>query len=173
MVLVGLGSNRGDTVGFVRRAADELARLYPRDFRASSLWRTSPVDCPPGSGDFVNAVVSFDVDAGNPAGDPAGDPEQLLARLKAMEKCYGRGVARVKNAPREIDLDLLVFGSEVRTVPGLTLPHPRAHLRRFVMVPAAEVAPGLVWPGTRRSIAQLAGALETEEVLTRIGRLRS
>ena len=159
-VLVGLGSNMGASVDIVERALAELRALSGAGFRASSLWRTSPVDCPPGSGDFVNAVALLVVDS--------TAPEPLLRDLKAMERRYGRDEAPVRNAPRELDLDLLLFGDEERRSDLLMLPHPRANTRRFVMVPAAEVAPDWIWPGTGRSISEIAESLSTAERLVRI-----
>jgi 2-amino-4-hydroxy-6-hydroxymethyldihydropteridine diphosphokinase len=92
----------------------------------------------------------------------------LLKDLKAMERRYGRDAAPIRNSPRELDLDLLLFGDDERRSELLTLPHPRADRRRFVMVPAAEVAPGWVWPGTGRSISEIAESLVTGERLARI-----
>ena len=129
-------------------------------FRASSLWRTTPVDCPPGSKDFVNAVAAFVAEAPSPEG--------FLSRLKALERTYGRAEAPVRNAPRELDLDLLLFGDVVRCTERLTLPHPRALTRGFVMTPAAEAAPDWTWPGEGRTIADIAGGLVTDETLTRL-----
>ena len=159
-VLVGLGSNKGASVAIVKRALAELALLSGEGFRASSLWRTSPVDCPPESGDFVNAVAVLMVDS--------MDSEALLKDFKAMERRYGRDAEPIRNAPRELDLDLLLFGDEERGSDRLTLPHPRASARRFVMVPAAEVAPDWIWPGTDRSIQEISESLATGERLTRI-----
>ena len=152
----------GASADVVERALMELEALSGPGFRTSSLWRTSPVDCPPGSGDFVNAVAVLVVDS--------TDPEALLKDLKAMERRHGRGAAPIRNAPRELDLDLLLFGDEERRSEPLTLPHPRANGRRFVMVPAAEVAPNWIWPGTGRSISEIAESLETGERLARISR---
>lgn len=150
----------GASVDIVERALAELEALSGPGFRASSLWRTSPVDCPPGSCDFINAVALLMVDS--------TDPEALLKDLKAMERRYGRDAAPIRNSPRELDLDLLLFGDEERRSELLTLPHPRADGRRFVMVPAAEVASGWVWPGTGRSISAIAESLVTGERLARI-----
>ena len=159
-VLVGLGSNRGASIDIVRRALDELEAMTGVGFRASSLWRTSPVDCPPGSDDFINAVALLMVNLQT--------PEELLGDLKAMERRYGRDQTPIKNAPRELDLDLLLFADEIRRSDSLTLPHPRACERRFVMVPAAEVAPDWEWPGTGQTISELAEALVTDERLQRL-----
>ena len=159
-VLVGLGSNMGASVDIVKRVLAELEALSGPGFRASSLWRTSPVDCPPGSGDFVNAVALLVVDS--------TDSEALLKDLKAMERRYGRDAVPIRNAPRELDLDLLLFGDDERQSDRLTLPHPRANARRFVMVPAAEVAPDWIWPGTDRSISAISESLVTGERLVRV-----
>jgi 2-amino-4-hydroxy-6-hydroxymethyldihydropteridine diphosphokinase len=155
LVLVGLGSNQGDSLGIVRRALVALGALACGPVHASSLWCTSPVDCPPGSPDFINAVAAFHVAAG-------ATPEQLIAALKRLEAEFGR-IGAARNAPRVLDLDLLVFGDEQRTTAALTLPHPRAARRRFVLAPAAEVAPHLVWPGTSRTVAELLAALDSAE----------
>ena len=144
----------------VSRVLEDLREMSVGEFRASSLWRTSPVDCPPGSADFVNAVAAFHADARS--------PEWLLSRLKAFEGRYGRSMAPIRNAPRELDLDLLLFGDVVRRTQRLTLPHPRALARGFVMTPAAEAAPEWTWPGTGRTIADLARGLMTDETLTRL-----
>ena len=146
----------------VLRALEDLREMSVGRFRASSLWRTSPVDCPPGSADFVNAVAAFSAEATS--------PEWLLSRLKTLERRYGRAEAPVRNAPRELDLDLLLFGDVLRRTKRLTLPHPRALVRGFVMTPAAEAAPEWTWPGEGRTIADLARGLVTDETLTRLPR---
>lgn len=144
----------------VARALEDLREMSVGEFRASSLWRTSPVDCPPGSRDFINAAAAFVTDAPS--------PEWLLSRLKALERRYGRSGAPARNAPRELDLDLLLFGDAVRRTERLNLPHPRALTRGFVMTPAAEAAPEWTWPGTGRTIADIARELMTDETLRRL-----
>ena len=158
IVLVGLGSNRGDSLALMQQALGRLARLAARGFRQSSLWRTSPVDCPPGSGDFLNAVAAFE-----PL--PHLTPETLLRKLKALEREFGRDPSPVKNAPRELDLDLLTFAEERRDGPAFFLPHPRACQRRFVLAPAAELVPDLVWPGTGRTVRELLDELDSDETV--------
>jgi len=122
----------------------------------SHLWQTSPVDCPPGSGDFINAAAAFRARSGLTA-------EMLLVGLKTLEQEYGREPVALKNAPRELDLDLLLFNEEIRGSDEFTLPHPRAVDRLFVLAPAQEVLPEAVWPGTGLSIRELLAALETDE----------
>ena len=156
MVLIGLGSNRGDSGNLVASAMERLAEYATGGMLRSDLWRTSPVDCPPDSGDFINAAVAFQA-------RPELTPEALLVSLKALEVEYGRGPALERNAPRELDLDLLLFDEQTRDTPDFVLPHPRAVNRRFVLAPAAQVAPDLVWPGLGATIAELLDALHSDE----------
>ncbi|MCL5097468.1 MAG: 2-amino-4-hydroxy-6-hydroxymethyldihydropteridine diphosphokinase, partial [Candidatus Omnitrophica bacterium] len=86
-----------------------------------------------------------------------------------FEMEFGRPPARVPNEPRLLDLDLIAFGTQTRHTPGLILPHPRAHQRRFVLQPLAEIAPDLVLPGQVKTVAQLLADLESDETLCRIG----
>lgn len=161
MVLIGLGSNRGDSIAIVREALARLEAFAREPVRRSSLWRTSPVDCPPGSAEFINAAAAF-------VARPEVTPESLLAALKRLEDEFGRPRVRQRNAPRELDLDLLLFDDERRNEPDFVLPHPRAVNRRFVLAPAAEVLPEQVWPGTGRTIAELLAALESDERVERL-----
>lgn len=158
---VALGSNLGNPTANVRAAIQRLAEFSARPLRVSSLWRTTPVDCLPGSPPFVNAVLAL-------TPHPGETPESLLAKLQALEREFGRAPSAARNAPRPLDLDLIAFGGETRRSPELTLPHPRAHLRRFVLQPLAEIAPELVLPGQTRTVAELLAALQTGEQLERI-----
>jgi 2-amino-4-hydroxy-6-hydroxymethyldihydropteridine diphosphokinase len=160
-VIVALGSNLGNSADILREAMQRLDRLAALPSRCSSLWQSSPVDCPPGSPPFVNAAVAFEPAAGE-------TPESLLAKLQALEKEFGRRPKQVLNEPRPLDLDLIAFGSEIRSTPRLTLPHPRAHLRRFVLEPLNEIAPDLVLPGQTKPIRQLLAELGTDEVVRRL-----
>ena len=127
----------------------------------SSLWQTTPVNCPPGSPLFVNAVVGF-------APQKNETPESLLQKLRALEQEFGRRPKKVLNEPRPLDLDLIAFGTETRNSPGLVLPHSRAHLRRFVLQPLSEIAPELILPGQSRTISQLLAGLPDEEMVARL-----
>lgn len=158
VVLIGLGSNRGDSPRIVREAMLRLEAFAHGEVHCSSLWRTSPVDCPPDSDDFINAAAAFEARQGL-------SPETLLSALKALEKEYGRGAALVRNAPRELDLDLLLYDDQTRNSDSFVLPHPRAVDRLFVLAPAAEVLPDVIWPGTQQSIRHLHATLETDEVV--------
>ena len=127
----------------------------------SSLWQTSPVDCPPGSPLFVNAVAAL-------VPGVEETPESLLAKLQTMEKEFGRQPKSVLNEPRPLDLDLIAYGSEMRNTPDLILPHPRAHLRRFVLQPLNEIAPKLVLPGKTTTAVEYLRMLPSNEVLVRL-----
>jgi 2-amino-4-hydroxy-6-hydroxymethyldihydropteridine diphosphokinase len=162
LAFVALGSNLGDSARAVREAMDRLQELADAPILKSSLWKTSPMDCPPGSPPFVNAVVGLVPRAGE-------TPESLHAKLQALENEFGRRPRRVRNEPRPLDLDLLAFGAETRNTAELALPHPRAHLRRFVLQPLGEIAPDLVLPGQTRTVAELIAALDTGETLVRLG----
>ncbi len=161
MVLIGLGSNRGDSVQIVTEAMSRLAMFAEEGFRCSHLWRTSPVDCPAGSADFINAAVTFRARS-------SLTPELLLTSLKKLEREYGRIGQSVRNAPRELDLDLLLFAEQTRDMSDFILPHPRAVDRLFVLAPAAEVLPDAIWPGTGRSVAELLNHLESDEQVERL-----
>ena len=161
LAFVALGSNLGDSVSILHRAMARLRAFSDAPLLQSSLWRSSPVACPPGSPDFVNASVGLAPRAGD-------TPESLLASLHALEREFGRARSLVRNAPRPLDLDLIAFGSHLCNTPELILPHPRAHLRRFVLQPLSEIAPGFVLPGQTRTIQKLLEQSGSDEALTRI-----
>lgn len=159
--IVALGSNTGDSRKIITDAIQRLQTFSDGRIAKSSLWKTSPVDCPPGSGAFVNAVVGF-VPKQNET------PESLLQKLQALENEFGRLPKVIQNEPRPLDLDLIAFGDERRSTPALTLPHPRTHLRRFVLQPLSEIAPDLVLPGQGKTITQLLERLLSEETTTKL-----
>jgi 2-amino-4-hydroxy-6-hydroxymethyldihydropteridine diphosphokinase len=161
MVFVSLGSNLGDSRKIILDAMARLEKFSNRPILKSSLWRTSPVDCPPGSPEFINAVVGF-------TPKRTESPESLLKKLQKLEKEFGRSPKKVLNEPRRLDLDIIAFGEELRDKPNLTLPHPRAHLRRFVLEPLLEIAPDLVLPGQGKSVAQLLAGLFFDEALVKL-----
>ena len=131
---------------------DHAATLSQEPILKSSVWETTPVDCPPDSPVFLNAVIGF-----SPL--PEETPESLLKKLQAWEKEFGRQPKIVLNEPRPLDLDLIAFGAESRNTPELRLPHPRAHLRRFVLQPLCEIAPDLVLLGQGKTVAELLASL--------------
>ncbi|MCE9570315.1 MAG: 2-amino-4-hydroxy-6-hydroxymethyldihydropteridine diphosphokinase [Rhodocyclales bacterium] len=134
---IALGANLGDPVATVTAAIVALRGLPQAEFvAASSLYRTAPVGLRH-QPDFINAVVELAAVSSAPT---------LLQSLFAIEARFGRQRS-VKNAPRTLDLDLLLYGDEISDDPYLTLPHPRLHERAFVLAPLAEIAPRLLIPG--------------------------
>src|SRR5436190_480423 len=133
-VAIALGSNLGDRAYYLRWAIDELRRVVDV-VRVSSFIETEPVDAPPGSPPFLNAVV---------VAATTLPPQALLDALLAIEARLGRR-RTVRNAPRVIDLDLIIHSAHRVHTRTLTLPHPRFREREFVMAPLREL--GLGWTG--------------------------
>lgn len=158
---VALGSNFGESSRILREATEHLQRLSTELLLKSSLWQTTPVDCPPGSPRFLNAVVALVPGARE-------TPESLLAKLQAIEKEFGRQPKKILNEPRSLDLDLIAFGSETRNTEEFKLPHPRAHLRRFVLQPLSEIAPELVLPGQTKTVVECLRTLPAHEAPVRL-----
>ena len=156
--IVALGSNLGDSRRIILEAMARLQKFSDEPILKSSLWQTLPVDCPPGSPKFVNAVVGLVPRTGE-------TPESWLKKLRELEKEFGRPVKKVLNEPRPLDLDLIAFGNETRNSPELFLPHPCAHLRRFVLQPLSEIAPDLVLPGQTRPVLDLLCELPKAETV--------
>jgi 2-amino-4-hydroxy-6-hydroxymethyldihydropteridine diphosphokinase len=148
LAIVAIGSNLGDPRALVLRAMDALQEFSDKPILRSSLYETAPVDCPPGSPNFVNAVAAFEP-------RPGETPESLLRKLQAIEKEFGRQPKKVLNESRPLDLDLIAFGNRTSNTPELILPHPRAHLRRFVLEPLSEINTGLVLPGQAKPVGEL------------------
>lgn len=161
-VVVALGANLGDPAATIRAAFARLDALAAEPVRRSSLWQSTPVDCPPGSPLFVNAVALLVPREGE-------TPESLLAKLQELEREFGRRPKLVLNEARPLDLDLIAWGGETRATPTLILPHPRAHLRRFVLEPLAELAPTLILPGQTFSVADRLAELPSDPAFRRLG----
>jgi 2-amino-4-hydroxy-6-hydroxymethyldihydropteridine diphosphokinase len=162
LAFIALGSNVGNSCQTVLRVMARLQELSAKPLLKSSLWETEPVGCPPGSPPFVNAVVALEPQPGETA-------ESLLKKLNELEIEFGRSRTGVRNAPRPLDLDLIAFGAELRTRPDLILPHPRAHERRFVLAPFAEIFPGYILPGRVESVLDLLNKLPPEPRVKRLG----
>lgn len=147
-----LGSNLGDRASHLRAARDFLAALHEGKVppAVSPVYETDPVDCPPGSSAFLNAVLEIETSLA---------PEELLGLLGGFEGRLGRSAQRERNAPRPVDIDILYVGDRRIGSPGLVVPHPRLAARRFVLQPLADIRPGLVLPGEVRTIGELLAAL--------------
>ncbi|HEX2080488.1 MAG TPA: 2-amino-4-hydroxy-6-hydroxymethyldihydropteridine diphosphokinase [Longimicrobium sp.] len=158
-VLLGLGANLGDPAAQLARAVEELAAPV-RIEAVSSLYRTEPVghaDQP----DFYNLVVR---------GRTALEPAALLRAAQHVEAALGRRRS-FRDAPRTIDVDLLAYGDHVMRTPELTLPHPRLHLRGFVLHPLVEVAPEWKHPVLARTARELLSSAGVLERVERVGAL--
>ena len=147
-VFIGFGSNVGDRVDFCDRAVTLLSLLpHSRLLGVSLLYETEPVRdrIDPGEGWFLNGVVQLETHI---------TPRSLLTTLQEIERSLGRDDDN-RSGPRTIDLDILFYGEHVIKEPGLTVPHPRLHQRRFVLMPMNELDPLWVHPMLTRSMAQL------------------
>ncbi|HLL07348.1 MAG TPA: 2-amino-4-hydroxy-6-hydroxymethyldihydropteridine diphosphokinase [Nocardioidaceae bacterium] len=150
--VVALGSNLGDRQAALQGALDRLADTPGvRLVAASPVYESAPVGGPVGAGDYLNAVVVIDTTL---------RPTQLLEQLHAIESCFGR-VRRTRNDPRTLDLDLVVLGSHLQRSAELTLPHPRAGERPFVLRPWLDVDPSAELPGSG-SVADLLARADTD-----------
>jgi 2-amino-4-hydroxy-6-hydroxymethyldihydropteridine diphosphokinase len=147
---ISLGSNLGDrnaelqgAIGFLRTVAiDGRVMESPR-------FETTPVDCPPGSPTFLNSVAEIKLDSIEMT------PLNLLRNLQEYEMERGRAPFHEINSPRPIDLDILYYGASEYDALDLIIPHPRAHLRRFVLQPLAFLRPELILPGQKRTVREL------------------
>lgn len=151
---IGLGSNLGDRVAYLRSGVNAIQHLGD-SMSVSSVYESEPF----GVGDeqqpmYLNMVVSIETKLA---------PEQLLWELLDIEQVNGRVRVR-RNEARTLDLDVLMFGDEILDTPDLTVPHPRMHERAFVMLPLAEIAPHLVHPVLQRTMSEIAAGLSCQGV---------
>lgn len=153
LAYVGLGANLGKPRRQLLAALEELGRIpQTRVTARSSLYRSAPIGYPD-QPDYVNAVAKLETGL---------RPEELFARLQEIERGHGRKRS-FRNAPRSLDLDLLLYGGERIDTPALTVPHPRMHERAFVLVPLLELDPGAVIPG-RGNATELLRSCATQAV---------
>lgn len=156
--IVALGANlvsaHGNPHDTVQAALGELARRSSLPMVVSPLLVTEPVDCPPGSPDFVNAVVALYL--------PGESPGALLQWLQGIEQRFGRRRSGLVNEARTLDLDLIAAGPHQLETAHLTLPHPRAHLRRFVLAPLAAIWPDFRLPGQSLTVTEQLHVLDQQ-----------
>ena len=156
VAFIALGSNlpstRGSPVDTLEHAIEYLQNLSQEPLLRSSIWLSEPVDCPENSPKFANAAVGLCPLRGE-------SPESLLSKMLEIELIFGRKRSGIVNEPRVLDLDLISYGDQLVASDDLTIPHPKAQSRSFVLFPLDEIAPGLVFPGQHKSVAELAKKL--------------
>ena len=145
---VALGSNLGDRLENLRAARRQIIDLdwIRPPVVSAGIYETEPVDCEPGASKFLNTVIEFDFE---------GDPVQLLEQLTRIEESLGRKRDHPKNISRRIDIDLLYCGDQQIDNERLQLPHPRMHLRKFVLQPLADIRSELRLPDQRKTVQEL------------------
>src|SRR5438552_16513003 len=160
---VALGSNLGDRLDHLlgaRKAILGLANVKP-PILSSAVYQTEPVGCEPGAGKFLNAVVEFEYE---------GNPARLLEQLIQIEEALGRKRDHPQDVSRTIDIDLLYCGDQQINDERLQLPHPRLHLRAFVLRPLADIRPDLILPGQKKTVAELLQDLNESGDLVRFAK---
>lgn len=145
---IALGANLGDRLLCLTNARNRIFALPEviAPLLSSALYETEPVECEAGAAKFLNAVIEIGY---------GGSSQQLLEELKNIEADLGRPLNRGRNRSRTIDLDLLYHGARISDEPELQLPHPRLHLRGFVLHPLAEIRPNLVLPAEHKTIHEM------------------
>jgi 2-amino-4-hydroxy-6-hydroxymethyldihydropteridine diphosphokinase len=157
LVFLSLGSNLGDRQDNLRAAIAALAAAGVRVKRVSAMYETEPVDLLEQPW-FLNCVVE---------GETVVPAVELLPELRAIEKRMG-SQKLVASGPRLIDIDILLYGQQTIDTPELQVPHPRMQLRRFVLVPLAELAPEVKHPSWSGTASQLLDAIEDRSTVTKI-----
>lgn len=160
---IALGSNIGDrlkNLHAARKAVLDFVNIQP-PILSSAIYETEPVGCEPGAGKFLNAVVEFEYN---------DDPARLLAQSIQIEEELGRKRNHRQNVSRTIDIDLLYCGDKQVHNERLQLPHPRLHLREFVLRPLADIRPDLVLPGQNRTVAELLTNLDDAATVVRFAK---
>ena len=151
-VFLSLGSNTGDRLATLESACDGLAEAFG-GLRLSQLYETEPVGCPPGSPLFLNACVAVST---------KHTPQQVLEICQNIEQALGRKRTGEYGAPRTCDIDVICYDDTVLSTPELTLPHPRAHVREFVLRPLCDIDPQLRLPGQALTVSELLATLPAE-----------
>ena len=159
---IALGTNLGDRLAHLRQGRDSILALPnispPALF--SSIYETAPVDCAPDSPAYLNAVMEVEYE---------GQVAPLLDALQEIERRLGRPDKRPRNAARPIDLDILYCGNLTLNNEETIIPHPRLHLRRFVLEPLAEIAPEKILPGQNANISELLTSLPPDPGVRTLG----
>ena len=150
-VAIMLGGNLGDTKNFFDAAVAGLVDGGLKLTGRSAIYRSAPVDCVPGTPDFSDQALT---------GSWSGTPDELLDLCQKLERAAGRPEKHSSRESRTLDCDIIIFGDTVSNSPFLTLPHPRAKQRRFVLEPLAEIAPDWRFPDSGTTVSQELESLE-------------
>jgi 2-amino-4-hydroxy-6-hydroxymethyldihydropteridine diphosphokinase len=149
---IALGSNLGDRLANLRAARDAVSDLATgKTILTSRVYETDPVGCEPGAAKFLNAVIEIEND---------GDPTELLEKLIRIEESLGRDRDHARNISRKIDIDILYADQLNVRNERLELPHPRMHLRKFVLQPLADIRPDLVLPNQTQTVRELLAQIQ-------------
>ena len=156
---IALGSNLGDRLANLIAGRDAMLHLphVAAPVLQSRVYETEPVGTGPDAGPFLNAVIEVECSA---------NPFSLLAALRGIESALGRPVRHPRNAPRTLDLDILYVSDLALNDAALILPHPRLHLRRFVLAPLNDIRPDLQLPGQSHTVAELLARLGDPAAVT-------
>lgn len=152
----------GDSVALLEKAATMVEALPDtKPLARSSLYETEAVDVPPQFADikFINSVIAVETTL---------SPEAFSEAIHGIETALGRVRSGLRHEPRSIDIDIVAFGPLVSADPALTLPHPEAARRRFVMEPLVEILPDFILPGQARTAAEIASSLPARPTVRRL-----
>jgi 2-amino-4-hydroxy-6-hydroxymethyldihydropteridine diphosphokinase len=152
---IAIGSNVGDRLAYLRAGRQQVLSIpgVSEPVLSSPIYETEPIGTAEDAGAFLNAVIEVDY---------SGTASELLDALQAVEAAQGRPSKRPRNAPRTLDLDILYVGNLALSNQEIVIPHPRLHLRRFVLAPLADIRPELILPGRHATTRQLLDALADE-----------
>jgi len=157
-VFISIGSNLGDKEAYCRKAAEEMAS-FSDIVKLSSLYETEPVenqDQP----NFINAAIQISTEL---------SPHELLKVLNGIENKLGR-VRQEKRGPRTMDLDIIFYGNLIVEDDDLIIPHPRAHIRKFVLVPVCEIDPELIYPGLGVTLIEVLQQIADSEKVVKLNK---
>jgi len=155
---IALGSNIEPRLVYLQAARRRLFIFHSgtRPVLCSKVYETSPVDCPAESPPFLNAALEFSTEM---------QPQELLNKLKSIERVLGRSPTQEKNGPRTIDIDFLYCDNIALSEPNLTIPHPQIARRRFVLQPLVDIRPELILPHFTQNVQELLADLKSDEIV--------
>jgi 2-amino-4-hydroxy-6-hydroxymethyldihydropteridine diphosphokinase len=155
---IALGSNIEPRLAYLQAARRGVFGLHSgtRPILCSKIYETSPMDCPADSPPFLNAALEFSTEM---------QPQELLSKLKSIERALGRPPTQERNSPRTIDIDLLYCDDIALSEPSLTIPHPQIARRRFVLQPLADIRPELILPRLTKNVQELLSELKDDEIV--------